>query len=324
MATPDSRSPEALIAQAPKLETWNAPKDSMERTLWPKDSMASSPHTFHNALIAALEFIKRTEGKGAQVTVDMESPEATRWKSEAARLKTELADPAVKSLFDSRAADNAAEINKYLSSKWFSITLRENGKWLYVASVFKQQVEWSEKGKKVPLNYMDDPNRPIEWVEMNKGWVTKYKSGNSDVFELQTRNGDRVYLMPSGNVSTTPIDLYQRIRQIHEGKSGWAPGNDLRFPKVSLDEKWSIDWIVGAQVWSYTVNQAEYQNKLQMDENGAVAEAAVAMWMTRSISMPRVDTINSPFYVWFVRKWNDGKDVITFAARIGENAMAKK
>ena len=325
MATPDTRTPDTLIAQAStRIEQETRPKDSMERTLWPKDSLASSPHTFHNALVAALEFIRRTEWTSAQVKLEEDTPESTRWKSEAARLKAELADPSIRALFDSKAADNPRVINEYLQSKWFSITLRDNGKWLYVASVFKQQVEWSEKGKKTTLNYMDDPSRPIEWVEMKKWWVRKYVSWGSDVYELQTRTGDRVYLMPSGNITTTPFDLYQKIRQIHEWRTGWTWGNDLRFPKVSLDEKWSIDWIIGAQVWSYKVEQAEYQNKLQMDENGAIAEAWVAMGMSRSIAIPKVDTINWPFYVWFAKAWSDGKDIITFAARIGENAMVKK
>lgn len=215
-------------------------------------------------------------------------------------------------------------MNKFLRSKGFSIQLKNQWwEWLYVASVFKQQVEWAEKWKKIPMNFMDDSSKPIEWVEMKKNWVTKYADWDSAIYELLTKNGDKVFLMPSGNLKTTPIDLYQRIRTIHESKGSWLPWNTLQFPKVNLDEKGSIEWVIWAKVGEYTVNQAEYQNKLQMDENGAIAEAAVALATTRWISFSKVDTINWPFYVWFVKPGPNGKDVITFAARIGENAMIK-
>ena len=172
---------------------------------------------------------------------------------------------------------------------------------------------------------MEDTTKPIAGVEMSKSNIAKYESWWNTIYKIWTPDGaDDVYMMKAGNMKTTPIDLYQKIRDIHERKGDRKPWNDLRFPKVNLDEKWSIDWIVWAKVWSYTINQAEYQNKLQMDENGAVAEAAVAMSMSRWMSISKVDIIDWPMYVWFVKRGTDGKDVITFAARVGENAMVKK
>lgn len=325
MATPDNRQLDTPV-QISRVETGNTtPKDSAEKFLGTKESMASSPHTFHNALIAAKEFILKNEWSNAQITVDtMNNPEAARWKQEASRLKNELQDPNVKQLFESKAAKNANEINKFLEIKWFSIRLRDGWEWLYVASVFKQKVEWQEKWKKVDLDFMENSSKKIEWVEMKKWNVLKYNYQGKEIYELATKNGDKVYMMPvSDNIKSTPIDLYQKIRNIHEWKGNWTRWNDLRFPKVDLNESGSIDWIVWAKVWNYTVNQAEYQNKLQMDENGAVAEAAVAMRMSRGLSLPRIDTINWPMYVWFVKPGANGNDVITFAARVGESAMVK-
>ena len=313
---------------SPRIESGTqAPKDSAEKFLGTKESMASSPHTFHNALVAALEFIRKTEGATAQVSVDTtHNPEAARWKQEAARLKLELQDPNIKALFESKAATRPQEINKFLESKGFSIRLKDNGEWFYVASVFKQKVNWREAWKGVDIHFMEDQNRTVEWVEIKKWNVMKYDYQGKAVYELATDNGDKVYMMSTwnNNINTTPIDLYQKIRTIHEWKGRWTPWNDLRFPKVNLDEKWSIDWLIWAKVWEYTVSQAEYQNKLQMDENGAVAEAAVAVATTRSISIPQVDVIDWPMYVWFVKPWMDGKDTITFAARVGESAFIKK
>ncbi len=303
-----------------------APKDSTERLLGPQQSMASSPHTLHNALIAAKEFILKNEWSNARIIVDTaNNPEAARWQLEASRLKVELQDPNVKQLFESKAATNADEINRFLASKGFSISLRDDWAWLYVASVFKQKVEWKKTWTATKIEFLES-NRLVDGVEMSKWNITKYTSQWKEIYELATKNGDKVFMMQVGNDKITPINLYQKIRDIHEWKGNWTPWNILRFPKVKLDENGSIDWIVWAKVWSYTVKQALYQNKLEMDEQGAIAEAAVATGWSKSLSSPpppKVDTINWPMYVWFVKPGANGNDVITFAARIGENAMTK-
>lgn len=81
-------TPNVEERKLPRTEvTLNWPRDSMERTLGPRDSMASSPHTFHNALIALRDFIEK-KWWNTQVNIDLNKPEAARWKQEAARLKS--------------------------------------------------------------------------------------------------------------------------------------------------------------------------------------------------------------------------------------------
>ena len=128
VTTPDTRRVDTN-SQSTRIESGTqAPKDSAEKFLGTKESMASSPHTFHNALVAALEFIRKTEGTTAQVSVDTtHNPEAARWKQEAARLKLELQDPNIKALFESKAATKPEEINTFLENKGFSIRLKDNG-----------------------------------------------------------------------------------------------------------------------------------------------------------------------------------------------------
>lgn len=307
-------------------ETGQKPRDVAEKTLWPKDSMASSPHTFHNALVAAKNFIVENEGDKATINVNTaQHPEAARWRSEAARLKTELSDPAVQSLFASKAGAEVWPINTFLKDKWFTIELKDQGEWLYVASVFKQTVAWKNKGEKTQINWTDDQAKPKEAVKLWKDWINQYTVDDKKIFELSTRDDSKVYMMESGNMKTTPIDFYQKIRDIN-GKKGVASPiwDSITFPKVDLKESGSIDWLVWAKVGSYTVNQAKYENMLTMDENWAEAKAAVAIAWSRGIRIPSApDIIDGPFIVWFTKPGRDGKDIITFAARVGENALKK-
>jgi hypothetical protein len=66
--------------------------------------------------------------------------------TEYSKLKWELSKPEVKKLFESKSADTAVPINTFLASKGFDIKLEDQWQWLYVASVFKQEVKWETQG----------------------------------------------------------------------------------------------------------------------------------------------------------------------------------
>lgn len=303
-----------------KPETSPESRDVSERFLGPGDSMASSPHTFHNALKVLRDFVSNTEKGNAAVAID-KSPEMERWLAMAKNLKRELDDGEFQKLFASSASTKVEDVNQFLESRGFSIRLKDtNSGGLYVASVFKQKVEWGKSGKETTLSFLDDPSKRKEAVKMENVAVHRRNVDGKtvEVYELKTKDGSSVFMMPSENVKTTPLKLYETLKGAHlkpdETESVKA---NLTFPKVNFTEKGSMEWIKGARIGPHVVNQAEFENRLTMDKDGATAESAVAMGTTRSIKLPpREITLDRPFYVWFEKN-----GVLTFTARIGENAL---
>ncbi len=301
--------------QPKKPETAVESNDASERLLGPSDSMASSPHTFHNALKALKDFVSNTENNSAPVVMQ-QSPEMIRWLAMARDLKRDLEDGEFQKLFSSAASTRVEDVNRFLESRGFSIRLKDTSSGgLYVASAFKQKVEWQKAGKETTLAFLEDPKKRKEAVKMED--VTLHNrnvDGKSvEVYELKTKDGSSVFMMPSENLKTTPLKLYEALKKVHS-KPDEIPGTkaNLTFPKVEFSEKGSMEWVKGARIGPHTVHQAEFENRLTMDKNGATAESAVAMATTRSIKLPpREITLDRPFYVWFEKN-----GVLTFAARI--------
>lgn len=288
-----------------------------------KTSLSSSPLTMHHALRALKKFIENTENN-PQIKINTTHPEAKRWLKKAQTLKAQLEDPEVASLFTSRAGYDVDEINSFLKEKGFDIELKQWSQWdIYVASVFKQEVQWKKTWKKAVIDFMET-GKEKEAVSLEKGIVSMYKSDWKPIFKIQTNTPwEFVYMQEVWNIHTSVMDLDNKIQQKMNAvqNNHWINAG-LIFPKVELNQSWNIEWMLGWKVWSHTISQAMYQNKLSMDEKWAVAESAVALAASKSFSLPH--SIKWPFVVWFTKTWENWQENVTFSARIWENEMIAK
>jgi hypothetical protein len=135
------------------------------------------------------------------------------------------------------------------------------------------------------------------------------------IYALDTKNGDGVYLMPwQGQIDKNSNLALSRdiVAKADASRATSRPHitKSLHFPMVDLDEKAKMEWLKGAQIGDRRITEAIAQYKLQMDETGATAEAAMAMSMSRGFDMPEI--IDGPMVVWFKRG-----NVVTFSAIVG-------
>jgi hypothetical protein len=151
---------------------------NLKDALKPHESMASEPHALMQALDALRDFVtprdasgKPIEGarpglqlrKPANREEELQMQEAKRLLEMKDRLRAEL--PAISDLLSTRTSANVNDINKFLKEKGFDLELKDQGAdGVYVATVFKQQVEWLEKGSKQTIGLPDGREVPgVGW-----------------------------------------------------------------------------------------------------------------------------------------------------------------
>lgn len=231
--------------------------------------------------------------------------------------------------------------------------LREQGAGgVYVASTFKQEVEWTRPGKETSIT-LRDSEKEVPGVSMKSVQAYEHRLPDGTtvrVYMLKTKNGDIVSLMPyRGNVRKESLlgfskDVVEPVataarnerKRFDEARKEYnsrvdvdeatrdavlnsrlKPVEELRFPMVDLDEKADLSWLQGARMGDVVIREAKAQFQLQMDEKGAVAKAAVGLGTLRG-GGPRPDIIDGPMIVWFER---DG--VVTFSALVGTSDFKK-
>lgn len=313
------------------------------------ESLASSPHT----LMAALDALKKFAGGNGALTFPGKAPEeAKQLIGMKDRLRAEL--PALAELIESRASTNVGEINQFLKSKGFNIQLRDlGGSGVYVASTFKQEVEWQRPGKETTIQ-LRESEKEVPGVAMKN--VQKYPYRLPDgtattIYLIKATNGDTVGLMPyNGHVQKgsllkfsnevvapaaaaagKALSTVERARAElndtdvrNDGAamdamqdSGLKVADTLEFPMVDLNEKVNLSWLQGASIGGTVIRQAVAEFQLQMDEKGAVAKAAVGLGGTRGLPPP-AETIDGPMVVWFERN-----GVVTFSSLVGTDDFKK-
>lgn len=221
---------------------------------------------------------------------------------------------------ESIASWNVDEINAFLRERNFTIQLDPFDEQTFgVASVLDLLVEWLQKGDITTVT--TDDGRPFPGVLINKSGVRFFDAHGhpNPIARLETKSGDEVYM----TMLDQPPEGFDLVATA-ERLSGARPSYDwggLVFPMVDLDQKVDISWLLdmrtmGDDFQPAWITQALQQTILKMNEVGARAKSAVAIAVTRGMSMPKPDhIINKPFLVWFER---DGLNKPLFVGHITE------
>jgi hypothetical protein len=130
------------------------------------------------------------------------------------------------------------------------------------------------------------------------------------IIEIETRNGDRVFLMMA-DAGPSGLDLVEQVENIQSKmKPVESEYNGVVFPKVDLDMEGEIEWIhhlrlqvQGQSLPYYQIVQALQQTELKMNEIGFHVKSAVAMGAILSDPPKRREPymINGPFLMWIQR-----------------------
>ena len=212
---------------------------------------------------------------------------------------------------ESIASRKSDEINKWLEKRGFSIKLhpfQDDG--FGVATVLSILGEWAKKGTKYSVRTEDDEYYP--GVKMTNYGLGFYRVSESEhmIIEIETRSSDRVYLMMA-DPGPADLALVEQVEAIHQRmKPVESEFNGVVFPKVDLDMKGTIDWILnlrlqvqGESLPYYQLTQALQQTKLKMNEVGFHVKSAVAIAAILAAPLKQQEPymINKPFLMWIMR-----------------------
>lgn len=331
--TPKPRTPDVVNEK-------QTPDPSVEK-LTEKSSTAIAPHVINLALQEAVKYLK--EKRWEMVTwIDFNNvPEATRFNTSRNQYKLDLANPAVKALFDKCVSDDYTDVNKFLKSKWFTIQLDKGDPGsLYIAATFKHQVDWNPDGKPVwsgTLWFKEDRNDQIKSIKMPQEKVNIHNITiewkERMIYEVTGANWDKVYMMDetANNRNISPFGLENLVKSIDKNiniSQGKASDKEFHFPQIKYNKSQDLTWLIGTGVnvkdgqW-YQIKQAKVETELELSPEGAKASAAAAVEVkTRGMIIP------PPSYSisWPLITWMKKGDVITFAWRMWRDNMvsAKK
>lgn len=209
---------------------------------------------------------------------------------------------------ESVASWSVDEINAFLRERGFTIQLDPfDDRTFGVASVLDLLVEWLQKGEATVV--ITDDCRQFPGVRIDVSGVEFYTAPShaNPIACLKTRSGDEVY-MTMLEQSPEGFDLVARAEHLSRTMGFNSKWGGLVFPMVDLDQKVDISWLLdmrtmGDDFQPAWITQALQQTILKMNEVGARAKSAVAIAVTRGMSMPKPDhIINKQFLVWFERK----------------------
>ncbi|MFW9844739.1 MAG: hypothetical protein ACFFEV_09195 [Candidatus Thorarchaeota archaeon] len=203
------------------------------------------------------------------------------------------------------------KINMWLKERGFQIKLEPFGPGGFgVASALDLLGEWAIKGKNWSLQTED--GEYYKGIKMNNYGKKFYrlKDNQNFIIEIETRNGDLVYLLMADAVPAG-LDLLDHIEYIQK-EMEIAPFDyeGFIFPKIDLDEEIVLEWILNLRFETprgvepyYTIAQAIQQTKLKMNEIGFRVKSAVAMGILAGAAPKRTEpyVINRPFLMWIVR-----------------------
>lgn len=219
----------------------------------------------------------------------------------------------------------AEAVNKFLKENGFSIQLDVNSIQeldISAASIMKIRVQWEGKGIAEKLTTIT--GKEVDSVFLKDG-VKSYTPANesSPVIQMSTKNdGITVNAFRFDGNLDGPMAIYDKAKSLQQGRNNATKHSaGAKFPMVDFSEMGVANNLLGAHQQGVlgAIQQALFQNKVQMDEFGAVAEAAVALSKSRSISFDKPLTIDGPFLLWFTDK--DGN--ILFAVKIEEKDMKR-
>ncbi len=205
---------------------------------------------------------------------------------------------------ESIASQDIATVNRFLRDRGFVIELKPTGAAgeIGIASVLKLMLEWLEKGIETGVR-LQNTDRMFPAVLLKKGIeFLELPDHFEPIVRIETVSGDVVYLtMTDEAVAEEELNGFA-LRIMSGTKPSLQQYPGVIFPMIDLDLQPDLGWLIGLSTFGRdgriaVITQAVQQTKFCMDHVGAKVESAVAMMISRGISLdaPKPHTIDRPF-----------------------------
>lgn len=210
--------------------------------------------------------------------------------------------------FESVASKSAAEINAWLATRKFSITLDPfPGDGFGTACMLDVLVSWLVTGDVRELTLAS--RQSVPGVLLSEGVTFAESRRRGIIVCIQTKNGDIVRLTRADK-APEGLDLVDHVAV--RASDYLKPNYDyagVHFPMVDLDQKPDISWLVGLDTTDeagdpWFIAQALQQTKFKMNQFGARVKSAAAVGVYRSTAVARPKlplVIDGPFVIEVVR-----------------------
>ncbi|MFH2063011.1 MAG: hypothetical protein ABIJ46_02540 [bacterium] len=178
---------------------------------------------------------------------------------------------------------------------------------VFTAGILDALVKWLTKGQ-VGWTSAVNGNRYPSFTLGREGLTCRSSSAfeGDTFFEVRTQNGDIVRLVETRSAPSDWVELAQMCREAvrrRQSASEIHGVDGVRIPMVDLSVSEELAQLVGMRTQGrWYVARACQQARLRMNEEGARAQAAVEMLITRGGGDDRnILTIDQPFIVELVR-----------------------
>lgn len=220
-------------------------------------------------------------------------------------------------------AGETAEVNQFLREQGFTIQLTAaplGVRQISAAAVLKTYPRWREVGEKTLIKYQGKEYPAVHL----KGGVEVFSwdwDESVSVARVTTDGPETFYFVKASDiedvetlVSSSPFSLTMWAKGMPT-TAGINPSGlrGIVFPKIKLDREERLEWLeglsvnfegIGGEPW--WVSEALVQNRLALDEKGALIESAAAVSMMKGIGpMPLV--IDKPFLLVVFREDEEGQ-----------------
>ena len=207
------------------------------------------------------------------------------------------------------ASENVDVVNAFLKVKGFGeMQLDDPGEGGFaIASVLDILCKFRVKGKKSSLRVNVPGTSKIETfpaVCLKDGYTLRRLKDGACILTVDCENGDRVCMIEAEK----PLDGLELLEKIDSLSSAEytdvTQGYDqVFFPMVDYNQKVDISWLEG-MIYppKWYISQAVQITRFQMNEEGAAAQSAVAIGISKTcIRINDIFTITKPFYLWIER-----------------------
>lgn len=222
------------------------------------------------------------------------------------------------------ASNDYEYLNAILKNEGFGIQLSPFDKDSFgVVSILDVNFQWLHKGDETTIVYK---NTSYPAVRMDSGFkVFSAENYTQPIVCLETKSNDKVWMTIADH--DTPLqdfELLQWIESVQKNRVQSKKDYDIvKFPMVDLDQEVNVTWLVDMTLPGWFIAEALQQTKFKMNNVGAHVKSGFAMSMCRSSGrepIPRVLTIDQPFYLWIERS---GVTVPVFAGYITQQDWKK-
>lgn len=208
--------------------------------------------------------------------------------------------PIIKSI----ASRDPEEINKFFRENGWQLQVGPFGPEDFgVASILNLLVIWSKPGKITEIKTSEQRHFPA--VKIGDEGVKFFRAvgHHEPVARLQTKSHYLVYITMFDN-PPEGLDLVILADQLSKNLYPSYEFSGVVFPMVDLSQFTDISWLAGLNTENSSgqpirLFQALQQNRLKVNETGALAESLTVLTTGAALNPPPDHIINRPFLIWF-------------------------